>query len=62
MTAHHRVESVPIIPWNTQTCKLNAVDPYAYPRATLAAIANRHPAPRIDNLMPWAFQKQSSEK
>ncbi|OZA14159.1 MAG: hypothetical protein B7Y02_04960 [Rhodobacterales bacterium 17-64-5] len=43
-----------------ETCKLNAVDPYAYLRATLTAIANHHPASRIDNLMPWAFQNQSS--
>ncbi len=43
-----------------EICKLNAVDPYAYLRATLTAIANRHPASRLDDLMPWAFQKQSS--
>ena len=43
-----------------ETCKLNAVDPYAYLRTTLTAIANRHPASRIDDLMPRAFQKQSS--
>ena len=43
-----------------ETCKLNAGDPYAYLRETLTAIANRHPASRIDDLMPWAFQKQSS--
>jgi transposase len=43
-----------------ETCKLNTVDPYAYLRATLTAIANRHPASRIDDLMPWAFQKTSS--
>ena len=43
-----------------ETCKLNAVDPYAYLRATLAAIANRHPASRVDDLMPWAFQQPSS--
>ena len=43
-----------------ETCKLNAVDTYAYLRATLTAIANRHPASRLDDLMPWDFQKQSS--
>ena len=42
-----------------ETCKLNAVDPYAYLRETLTAIANGHPASRIDDLMPWAFQKPS---
>ena len=43
-----------------ETCKMNAVDPYAYLRETLTAIANGHPASRIDDLMPWAFQKPSS--
>ena len=43
-----------------ETCKLNAVDPYAYLRETLTAIANHHPASRIDYLMPWAFLKPSS--
>jgi len=40
--------------------KLNAVDPYAYLRETLTAIAHGHPTSRIDDLMPWAFQKPSS--
>jgi hypothetical protein len=35
-----------------ETCKLNAVDPYAYLRATLTAIANKHPKSCIDDLMP----------
>jgi len=43
-----------------ETCKLNAVDPYAYLRATLNAIANKHPKSRINDLLPWAFQKTSS--
>jgi len=43
-----------------ETCKLNAVDPYAYLRTTLTAIANKHPKSLIDDLMPWAFQKTSS--
>ena len=43
-----------------ETCKLNAIDPYAYLRTTLTAIANKPPKPRIDDLMPWAFQKTSS--
>ena len=29
----------------------------AYLRETLTDIANGHPASRIDDLMPWAFQK-----
>ena len=43
-----------------ETCKLYAIDPYAYLRETLTAIANGHPASRIDDLMPWAFQKPST--
>lgn len=43
-----------------ETCKLNAVDPYAYLRETLTAIARGHPASCIDDLMPWAVQNPSS--
>lgn len=43
-----------------ETCKLNGVEPYAYLRDTLTAIANGHPAARIDELMPWAYPKTSS--
>jgi transposase len=43
-----------------ETCKLNSVNPYAYIRDTLVAIANGHPASRIDELMPWAFTEKSS--
>jgi transposase len=38
------------------TAKLNAVEPYAWLKATLEAIANGHPQSRIDDLMPWAFR------
>jgi transposase len=38
-----------------ETCKLNGVDPYAYLRATLEAIAAGHPQSRLDELLPWAF-------
>lgn len=38
------------------TCKLNSVDPYAWMKATLEAIADGHPQSRIDELMPWAFK------
>ena len=40
-----------------ETCKLNGVEPYAYLKATLEAIAAGHPAARIDELMPWNFGK-----
>ena len=42
-----------------ETCKLNGVEPYAYLKATLEAIAAGHPASRIDELMPWNFQKSA---
>lgn len=38
------------------TCKLNRVEPYAWMKTTLEAIANGHPQSRIDELMPWAFR------
>ena len=38
-----------------ETCKLNAVDPQAYLAGTLSRLVNRHPASRIDQLMPWAY-------
>ncbi len=43
-----------------ETCKLNGVEPFAYLKATLRAIASGHPADQIDELMPWAFKKASS--
>lgn len=43
-----------------ETCKLNAVDTYAYLRETLIAIASDYPASRIDDLMPWTYQKPST--
>ncbi|MCP5086548.1 MAG: transposase domain-containing protein, partial [Rhodobacteraceae bacterium] len=42
-----------------ETCKLNNVEPYAYLKATLEAIAAGHPAARIDELMPWNFDKMT---
>jgi hypothetical protein len=42
-----------------ETAKINGVDPFAYLRATLEAIANGHPQNRIDDLLPWNFQPSS---
>jgi transposase len=42
-----------------ETCKLNGVEPYAYLKAKLEAIAAGHPSARIDKLMPWNFDKQA---
>ncbi|MGC9371632.1 MAG: IS66 family transposase [Paracoccaceae bacterium] len=39
-----------------ETCKINGVEPFAYLKATLEAIANGHPHNRIDDLLPWNFQ------
>lgn len=36
-----------------ETCKLNAVDPFAYLSATLTAIVNGHRQSRIEELLPW---------
>jgi len=43
-----------------ETCKMNGVEPFAYLKATLEAIASGHAADQIDDLMPWAFNKASS--
>ncbi len=44
----------------TETAKMNGVNPHAYLKATLEAIANGHPASEIDQLLPWAFTPISS--
>jgi len=41
------------------TCKINNVEPYAWMKATLEAIAAGHPQSRIDELMPWSFGRTS---
>ncbi|GAA0307185.1 IS66 family transposase [Rhodovulum tesquicola] len=40
-----------------ETCKLNGVEPYAWLKATLEAIAAGHPNSDIDALLPWHFGK-----
>ena len=39
---------------------MNQVNPYAYLKATLEAIAAGHPASDIDALMPWTYTPASS--
>jgi transposase len=39
------------------TCKMNGIEPYAYIRGTLAAIAAGHPQSRLDDLLPWKFTR-----
>jgi len=42
-----------------ETCKINNVEPFAYLKSTLEAIAADHPKSRIDDLLPWSFQPSS---
>jgi transposase len=42
-----------------ETAKVNDVEPFAYLKATLEAIARGHPKSRIDDLLPWNFQPSS---
>lgn len=39
------------------TCKMNGVEPFAYLKATLEAIAAGPPNAELDDLLPWAFPK-----
>ena len=41
------------------TAKINGVEPFAYLKATLEAIAAGHPQSRIDELLPWNFKTSS---
>ncbi|PVH27210.1 IS66 family transposase [Pararhodobacter oceanensis] len=41
------------------TAKINGVEPFAYLKATLEAIAAGHPTRRIDDLLPWNFSPSS---
>ena len=36
-----------------ETCKLNGIDPHAYPADVITKIVNSHPNSRIDELLPW---------
>ena len=42
-----------------ETAKLNGVEPYAWLKATLEAIATGHPNSRVDKLLPWNFPNSS---
>ena len=42
-----------------ESAKLNQVEPYAYLKAILEAIALGHPASHIDELLPWYFTPAS---
>ncbi len=42
-----------------ETAKINGVEPFAYLKALLEAIAAGHPQGRIDELLPWNFSPSS---
>ena len=42
-----------------ETAKMNRVEPYAYLKATLVAIAHCHPGLQLDQLLLWAFNSAS---
>ncbi|MDO6457900.1 IS66 family transposase [Celeribacter halophilus] len=42
-----------------ETCKINGIEPFAYLKAALTAIANGHPQNCIDDLLPWNFKLSS---
>jgi len=42
-----------------ETAKINGVEPFAYLKTTLEAIANGHPKSAIDDLLPWNFKPSS---
>jgi len=45
-----------------ETCKINDVEPFAYLKAALTAIAAGHTQSRLDNLLPWNFNTSSQIK
>jgi transposase len=42
-----------------ETCKINGIEPFAYLKETLTAIANGHPQSKLDDLLPWNFRPSS---
>ena len=45
-----------------ETCKLNGVDPQAYLTDVLTKLVNLWPASRVDELMPWAWAAERSNR
>jgi len=43
-----------------ETARMNGIEPFAWLKATLEAIAAGHPNNRIDDLMPQAFNPSST--
>jgi transposase len=45
-----------------ETCKLNGVEPYAYPKDVLERMVDGYPINRLDELLPWAWKAGSPVK
>jgi transposase len=45
-----------------ETCKLNGIDPQAYVADVLTKLVNLWPASQLDELMPWAWAPERSDK
>ena len=45
-----------------ETCKLNAIDPYAYLKDVITKIVSGHPNSQIDDLLPWAYHAEPALK
>lgn len=45
-----------------ETAKLNKVEPYAYLKDVLQRLVDGHPMSRIDDLLPWNWQKRQPVK
>ena len=43
-----------------ETAKINGIEPFAYLKTTLEAIAGGHPNDRLDELLPWNWAPTSS--
>jgi hypothetical protein len=43
-----------------ETAKINGIEPFAYLKANLEAIAVGHPNDRLDALLPWNWAPTSS--
>ncbi|WP_416339726.1 transposase domain-containing protein [Paracoccus sp. (in: a-proteobacteria)] len=48
-------ENWAVIALLVETCKMNGIDPQAWPAATLTAIVQGHKQSQIDDLLPWSY-------
>ncbi|AHF82564.1 transposase [Rhizobium leguminosarum bv. trifolii WSM1689] len=44
-----------------ETCKLNAVEPFAYLTSILTAIVNGHKQSQIADLLPWNWMNKAAQ-